>query len=221
MKQLKEIDWRYLWVASPIVLYSIAYTIMVRIFDHYNIVQIPFDTLIPFDEWFVLFYISWFIYIVLILWFFFTKDKNTFIKTTVFMICGAVLTILIGLFYPNTNTLRPTAFAHHNMATWIVNIVYSIDPPRMILPSIHVYYVIGLSIGTWKSHHQVFPQWARVGIVLWGIFIIFSTMLIKQHSIVDALLSFAIGLIVYQFVFKGRFSHWIDQIEPPGSSTQS
>ena len=73
--------------------------------------------------------------------------------------------------------------------------IYSVDTPTNVLPSIHVYNSIGAMAAiahstSLKKHRGVL-----------GILIIFSTVFLKQHSITDVIAALAMACMIYPFVY--------------------
>ena len=79
--------------------------------------------------------------------------------------------------------------------------IYSVDTPTNVLPSIHVYNSIGamaaIAHSTSLKKHRV----VQIGSYVLGILIIFSTVFLKQHSITDVIAALAMACMIYPFVY--------------------
>ena len=107
----------------------------------FHVIHSSFDSAIPFCEFFIVPYVLWFFYIgVTVLWFMFkNKDQKEYMQFIVSLGIGMTLFIFVSWIYPNIHFLRPEVFPRENIFTDWVRMLYSIDTPTNILPSIHVY----------------------------------------------------------------------------------
>jgi len=167
---------------------------------HFHIVHMPLDDMIPFVEFFIIPYLFWFPYVAIPLVYFFLTDKETFLKSCRFLFTGMTLFLIISTIYPNGAYLRPIVFPRDNIFTTIVKILYKMDTPTNLFPSIHVYNALGthLSICYSKKFKDFRPF--KTGSLIIAVSIVLSTMFIKQHSIFDVLTAIAMTLIFW-FIF--------------------
>ena len=104
-----------------------------------HIINIPFDNMIPFCEYFIIPYVLWFLYVVAAcIYMYFKADNKEFIQFALSLIIGMSLSLTICMIYPNGLTLRPD-YIPDNFCGKIINALYTIDTSTNVFPSIHVY----------------------------------------------------------------------------------
>ena len=86
-----------------------------------HVVHCALDDLIPFNEYFVIFYASWFALIVFSLLVFFLYDIQSFRDLSTFIIVTQVVAMAVYILWPSRQDLRPAAFEHRNICTWILS----------------------------------------------------------------------------------------------------
>ena len=157
------------------------------------------DHKIPFIAFFGLLYISWFFAIILV-----PLVLNKYCKKEVkrhywnvfiaIVICG-----LFYLFYPTTADIRPDVHVK-GLFTLICYLVYFFDGPMAnLFPSMHclmcfyyIYYMI--------FNKEIDKRW-KIGIIIWSILIILSTLFAKQHVVVDVIGAFIFSIIIYTLTY--------------------
>ena len=167
---------------------------------HFHIVHMPLDDMIPFVEFFIIPYLFWFPYVAIPLVYFFLTDKDTFLKSCRFLFTGMTLFLIISTIYPNGAYLRPIVFPRDNIFTEIVKILYKMDTPTNLFPSIHVYNALGIHLSICYSKKFKDFRPFKIGSLIIAVLITLSTMFIKQHSAFDVIT--AIGMVVlFWFIF--------------------
>lgn len=122
---------------------------------------------------------------------------------------GMTLFLLVSWLYPNGHDLRPALTADGNIFTEMVRILYQIDTPTNILPSIHVFNSLAAAaaIGGCESlrKHRILclASWFL------ALTIVLSTMFLKQHSVFDVLCGIALYGAVYLAVYAGKTDYSI------------
>ena len=201
-----------LWILLYMVFYMLGFFILEHAgHRHYHVIHSVVDDLIPFCEYFVIPYFLWFFYVAAgILWFIFCcRKRNEYYKLVSVLAIGMTIFLIVSCIYPNMQDLRPAVFARDNIFVRMVQQLYQNDTPTNILPSIHVYnsLVIFFAINSCEQ----LRAWRKVRLscgILTAL-IIFSTMFLKQHSVVDVsmgiLMSFAVQMLCDR-VFEGETS---------------
>jgi membrane-associated phospholipid phosphatase len=165
------------------------------------------DDMIPFVKYMVIPYYVWYPYIVLPLIYFAIVEKDSFIKLAIFLYGGMTLSYIIFIIMPNGIGIgfRPEITDTDFFSTLIKNI-YAIDNPTNSCPSIHVLNTMAIHASIVNSQKLGGKKWlvnlSRVTAVL----IYASTVMIKQHSIIDVIASFVIGGIIYMLLYGKVFS---------------
>ena len=114
---------------------------------------------------------------------------------------GMTLFLVVSAIYPNGLNLRPVTFPRENIFTDLVRMIYSMDTPTNVLPSIHVYNSIGAMAAIAHSTSLKKHRGVQISSYVLGILIIFSTVFLKQHSITDVIAALAMACMIYPFVY--------------------
>ena len=109
--------------------------------------------------------------------------------------------LLICTFFPNGLNLRPVVFERNNIFVDLVKTLYSTDTPTNVLPSIHVFNSIGVSIAIAHSNALKKHRMVQCSAYLLAMLIIMSTVFLKQHSVTDVIAAIAMACIIYPFVY--------------------
>lgn len=141
------------------------------------------DDLVPFCEWFVLFYVSWYALIVVSLGWFLLYDVDSFKKLQTYIIVTQVIAMAVYILYPSRQDMRPETFPRENFCTWLLGIIYGFDTSTGVCPSLHVGYSLGI-ISTWLREKQASRAWKGI-VTVWCLIICISVVFVKQHSVVD------------------------------------
>ncbi len=193
--------------AIPFVLYLCVYMICFRWIEnmevrYYTVIEANIDRMIPFCEIFVIPYLLWFVYsFALIVYILFT-DEESYKKICVWYMIGMTLFIVVSAVFPNIQFLRPMVMPRENIFTELVRMVYAADTPTNLTPSIHVYNSLGMMTVIAHSEKGIFrKRWVRVLMEVFGVLIILSTMLIKQHSALDVVAAIVLGAAVTRALY--------------------
>ncbi len=165
---------------------------------------LPVDAYIPFFEWAILPYLAWFPFMVVVgLYLAFTDDK-ALARYMRYLAVGFFSTILFCILVPNGTAadFRPdlTALGRDNLAVHLCAAIYSADTCTNVLPSIHVVGSFMAAFGFFDSKLKKNRPLA-VAVCVLAVLICASTVLVKQHALIDILVgivwSLAAGAIIY------------------------
>lgn len=157
------------------------------------------DDLVPFCEWFVLAYVSWYFLIVISLGYFLLYSVDSFKKLQIYIIITQAIAMIAYILVPSRQDLRPEVFPRENIATWILGLIYSFDTPTGVCPSLHVAYSLGIA-STWLKEKRASKLW-KVIVTVWCLVICISVSFVKQHSVVDIFTAIPMCLFAEWFVF--------------------
>ena len=167
----------------------------------YHIMHASLDDLIPFNEYFIIPYLLWFLYVAGTLVFFLFRSKEDYYKMCTFLFSGMTLSLIICTFFHNGTDFRPVIDPNKNIFSAAVAALYKTDTCTNVFPSIHVYNAVGTHIAISRSQILAKYRFLRLGSLLLTISICLATMFLKQHSIIDVcgafLMSYAIHYLVY------------------------
>ena len=163
-------------------------------YERCHVVQCGLDELIPFCEVFVIPYVGWFFLVAGSLLYLFLYDVPNFRKLSIYIMITQAGAMLVYVFWPNIQLLRPETMPRSNVFTWVLqNVIYSFDTPTGVLPSLHAAYSIAiLSV---FEHRRESALWWRILLPVLVLTIIAATFFVKQHSVLDALASVPLCLI--------------------------
>lgn len=154
-------------------------------------------------------YFLWFPLLAGSLAYFLFKSKDEFLNLCFLMFTGMTISLIIYTFLPNGLNLRPEVL-HDNILADIARMLYTIDTPTNVCPSIHVSSTIAVMIVVGKSTTLKRPAITKALVMLLGIAICLSTMVLKQHSFIDVvcglLLTSGLYVVTYKMNWKRMFS---------------
>ncbi len=163
-------------------------------------VHIPLDDVIPFCEWFIIPYVSWYGLIVFSLGYFLLYDIDSFKRLSKYIIITQLVAMAIYILFPTRQDLRPAEFPRDNFLTQTVGLLYSFDTNTGVCPSLHVGYSLGIA-SVWLRQRQAHPVW-KGAVVIWVILICLSIMFVKQHSTLDFFAALPMCLLAELVVFR-------------------
>ncbi len=175
--------------------------------EGYIPVYSPLDDCIPFCEYFVIPYFFWFVYLVGMYVYSIFFDIETFKNYTYYIMITYTVTLLIYLFWPTMQELRPITFPRDNLFTDIMRSFYTFDTNTNVCPSIHVIGAVAVSCAAWNSKLFSSLRWKIVFSVI-TLLIILSTVFLKQHSVVDIPPALLLCAVAYPLVYHKGFRAW-------------
>lgn len=186
------------------VFYLIAFAYLEQRDGAIHEIHFGIDAYIPFCEIFIIPYLMWFGYVALTVCFLCIKDKAESEKLVGFLMMGMTIFIVVSAVYPNGHHLRPVMFPRDNVFTRMIAMLYAADTPTNVLPSIHVYNSIAIMIAVRRS--KCFREHRVISGLMYvlGVGIICSTVLIKQHSMIDVMLAFILSALIYSICYGVR-----------------
>lgn len=156
------------------------------------------DQYIPFNEYFVIAYLLWFVFMALGFAYFVFIDQEGFKRTGFYLFTGMMISLLIYMIFPNGQDLR-VELNNENVFQILVSFIYSIDSPTNVCPSIHVYNSIMMTVSLMKSENLINYKILLFFVVVLAGLICISTVLIKQHTFIDIIAVIMLAGIIYLF----------------------
>ena len=167
--------------------------------ENCHVIHSALDDRIPFNEFFFIPYCFWYLLIVISLGYFALYDVENFRNLQTFIIITQVVAMTVYILYPSVQNLRPTEFARDNFFTWLAGIIYTLDTPTGVCPSLHVAYSLGIG-SCWLKEKSASKLWK--GFVVFSVILIsLSTAVVKQHSVVDIAAALPVGLLAEILAF--------------------
>ena len=205
MKRLPERRLAYLRelrYALWVPVYLICFFLLERLItDGYWATQLPLDRLIPFCPVFVVFYCLWYPLLVAVGLYLLAADRAGFRRYMAFLAASFFLSLLIWFLLPSGQDLRPDLTGRTDLFSRWIAALYTVDTNTNVFPSVHVVGSIGAAWAVWDCPSLRRRRWPGVAATALAVLICLSTVLIKQHSLLDAAggaaLAAAVGAAVY------------------------
>jgi len=199
-----------LLVGCLFTLQIIMYFVSNRLLYEYHIIHVDFDDLIPYCPVFIVFYILWFPYIPVSLIFGLRQSPALFRRQITNLFLGNLLCFVIFLSYPSAIDFRPTPQGS-DIFSWLCRFIYSCDRPVNVLPSLHCLHALSIYMTTFCSSPLGKHRRWRLFSLLLCILICLSTVFVKQHSILDAILGCLIAIFLYCITKQPIFRRFYDR----------
>ena len=172
-------------------------------------VEIFLDSLLPFSEIFVVFYVLWYFLILGSLIWFAVFSRRGFSDFTKHMAICQVIAIVIFIIFPNKQELRPEVMPRENVFSFIVEMIHSADTNTNVCPSLHVCYSVSLA-SVWRREAR--RDTTRVIYKVLAVLVSISTVMIKQHSVVDIFVALPVCAMAEAVTYHSSFkSHFCDK----------
>ena len=168
--------------------------------DNYWATQLPVDDYIPFCKYFILFYDMWAPLLVVVGVYLILRDPEGFRRYIWSLIFTYGVSTLFCVLVPNGQDLRPAVVEGSDIFAWVVRTTYAADTNTNVFPSVHVVgvmcavYAVYLTPGLRRWYWRVIS--AAVGAI-----IIASTLLVKQHALIDILAGLVVGALGYVVIY--------------------
>lgn len=168
--------------------------------NEYNFLT-PLDLKIPFIPEFIWVYHS-FIPIIALSLIGLVKSKRIFLSAIGAFFTAMVILSLFYVFLPSyyPRDLWPTTT--DTLSDWLLNLTRAIDAPNNTLPSGHntfcwmiAFFMIPTTCA--KKYNWMLPIY-----FIWAALITTSTLVLKQHYIVDAIAGIILAFMCYKFAMK-------------------
>ncbi|EQB86979.1 membrane-associated phospholipid phosphatase [Clostridium punense] len=169
------------------------------------------DKAIPFSKVFIIPYMLWYPFIVLTLVYFCFYYKDAYYKTLSTLVLGMILCYGVYFFF-QTTVPRPELI-DEDILTKVVRIVYNSDNPYNCFPSIHVLTSYAMIIGMRKSGSNNQKVKNAISATAW--IVILSTLLVKQHVILDVVFGVMFAKLTYKIIEKLKIERCMLWIKKP------
>ena len=194
----------HLWFQAYWVIYLIwFFWLDLTIKNPKYIIHSPIDDLIPFNEWFIFPYCSWFVLLAAVTAMLWWYDTESYDKLCLMMFSGMTLCLMIYMILPNGLDIRPTAEAigRDNLAMRIMQLIWKADASVNVCPSIHCQssgcMALAFSQSKLAKHRPALQAVAWV----WAGLICLSTVVTKQHSIIDVVCGLVLVAVWVPFLY--------------------
>jgi membrane-associated phospholipid phosphatase len=171
----------------------------------YHIMHIALDDIIPFNEYFIIPYLLWFMYVAGAVAYFFFTDVKGYYKLCTMLFTGMTISLVVCTVFPNGTDFRPLIDPTKNVFAKIVSYLYAADTCTNVFPSIHVYNSICVHLAVLRSERLSKNRIVKFSSLALMVSICLATVFLKQHSAFDGFGSIAMAYIMYYFVYAGSY----------------
>ncbi len=198
--------WLYILILP---LYLIGFFIIERLVDGsepYFVSYMPLDDRIPFCEWFVIFYVLWYPFMGGVGIWLACHEPPAFRRYMTYIGATFLSSLLLFVLFPNGQDLRPVlaTLERDNVATQVISGIYAADTNTNVCPSLHVVGSFAAVFGILHSDRLSRSRLLCVGGILLALLICASTVLIKQHSLLDVIVGIIYASAFYPLVYRPR-----------------
>lgn len=178
----------HIWILSYAFIYLPWFSYLEKtVTRDYYVIHTALDDLIPFSEYFIVPYLLWFVYVAGTILFFFFKNKQTYYRLCIYLFTGMTLSLVICTIFPNGTDLRTVVDPGKNVFCWMISVLHRADTNTNIFPSIHVFNSLVVHITICKSDELGRLRLVKIASLVLCVSICLSTMVLKQHSVVDVM----------------------------------
>lgn len=151
------------------------------------------DQKIPFIPNFIYIYNTFYPFMFLTLLYLFKHDEKVYMKGIISGIIGFLICDIIFLIYP-TIMLRPPIPNTNFLTEFIIKVTFFFDTPALnCFPSIHCLFCFQIIYSFIFTKHIKLKK--KIPIIIYSLLIIISTVLVKQHYVVDIISALSICII--------------------------
>lgn len=171
-----------------LVFYLSFFTLLEKNIVPQVILHCALDDKIPFVKYAIIPYYMWFVWIVgTLFWQLYRAPKQEFWRLCLPLFAGMTLSLMFCAVVPNGVNLRPAAIQGNDIFTQLVRGLWTADTSTNVCPSIHVFNSITLDLAFQRSSllHGRRGQVVRWAAHLLDVAVVLSTMMLKQHSVID------------------------------------
>ena len=211
LSRLNEPRFSHLKLLLGWVFYFVMYFITENLIpaERCHPIHCALDDLIPFNEFFVIFYVGWYFLVFGALAYTLFYNVENFKKVQTYIIITQVIAMACYVLYPSRQDLRPEVFERNNILTAIIAFIYSFDTSTGVCPSLHVGYSLGI-LSTALKDPELKKGW-KAALTFVVLMICLAVCFVKQHSVLDVLWALPMCLVAEIVVF-GR-DWWLPHLK--------
>ena len=187
---------KYAAFFSYFIIYLIWFSLLEVHADPVFYTHCRLDDLIPFCAWFLIPYLLWFPYVGVTIATVYIKSKPEFCRLCIRLFSGMTICLIIYTLFPSGQLLRPDLSGDSSLLSTLVKQLYFVDSCTNVCPSIHVYnsLCVHYTLCTWEQTKH--KKWLKRSSLILMLFIIASTVFLKQHSVIDGFAALGLWIVV-------------------------
>ena len=160
---------------------------------------IPADYSVPFVPQFIIFYCAWYVGLFAVGLWLMLRDGRGFKRFMMFIMLTFMASLLFCLLVPNGIDLRQP-ITGTDIFSRAVEYLRHIDTPTNVFPSMHVIGAVGIVLGVFYTD-TIRSAWLKGASVIVSVGICASTVLLRQHALLDIAGGLAFALVGWVFVY--------------------
>ena len=179
--------------------------------------DLPIDQLIPFCPAFLIFYCLWYPLLVGMGLYLLGYDPRAYRRYMAYLAITFFLSELIWFLVPSQQNLRPQLLASESLFTPGFTLLYRIDTNTNVFPSAHVVGAVGAALAAWDCPRLRKRKAVLTVISLLAALICLSTVLVKQHAVLDMIGGLVLSALAAAWVYRrpGKYSPPPSEPQPP------
>ena len=147
-------------------------------------------------------YSSWFLMLVIpFVYLLKRKSYDNMYDIIIPMFSAMFISLIIYVIYPTALDIRVTNITGNDVCAWLIRQIQKIDAPNNVCPSIHVSTTVIID----NQFRKILKNNSKLKLlfILWDVGICISTMLVKQHSIIDVMCGVVLAHVIL-FIFNTK-----------------
>ena len=196
LRKLNTPEFSHVWLLLFWPVFGLLFSYAERFYPvaHYFEMHCALDDLIPFNEWFLIPYLFWFVYLIGAVAYTFFFDVPGFRRMMHFVMITYSVTLIIYFLFPTCQMLRPEVFPRDNALTRFIAGFYVFDTNTNVCPSIHVLGSVAAMLGLLDCRRLQRPRFKLFAVIA-ALLICVSTVFMKQHSVLDVIAAVPLCLL--------------------------
>ena len=219
LRRLNEPRFSHVKLLGSWIFYFIMYFITENLIprEACHVIHCALDDMIPFNEFFLIFYVGWYALVFGALAYTFFYDVPSFRKLQIFIIVTQVIAMTCYVLYPSRQDMRPEVFERENVLTALMAFIYSFDTSTGVCPSLHVGYSLGILSVALKDRDLGAGWKALLSFVV--LMICLAVCFVKQHSALDVFWALPMCLVA-EIITYGK-DYWLPRLKSGTVSKQT
>lgn len=208
--RINEPQFRHLWLLGTWLIYFALYFLTENLIpaQRCHVMHCFLDDLVPFNEYFLIFYTGWYVLVFGSLAYYLIYDVKRFRELDLYIFVTQMVAMFFYIVLPSRQDLRPETFPRENFFTWVMGLIYTFDTDTGVCPSLHVAYSWAIFNVMVKDEHLA--KWFKVFLGLFAVMVSLSTSFVKQHSFLDIFAAIPVVLLG-EILIYGK-SYWLPRL---------
>lgn len=169
----------------------------------YLVSYMPIDAHIPFCEWWYIFYVLWYPLLGGVGLYLAFRDPKGFKRYMTYIGVSFFTALLLFALFPNGQDLRPDldTLGRENLFTRLIGVLYASDTNTNVCPSLHVVGSLAAWFAVLHNDRLRRTRWVPIVVGVLACLISISTVMIKQHSLLDMIVEVPYALFLYRLLY--------------------